>query len=183
GGVERVHILPWAQDGALLGELYTHAGVGTMVTEEDMACVRPAAAEDVGGLLRLLAIFEADGTLVPRSREKVEREIEHFTVLEHDGVIYGSAELIPYPAEGAAEMAAVAVHPAHQGAGDGDKLLRAIEHKARALGIGRLFVLTTRTEHWFVSRGFAPAGVEDLPEAKRSSYNWSRRSKIFVKNL
>ena len=123
-GVERVHIVPYAMDGGLLAELFTH-----------------------------------------------------------DGVIYGSAALYQFPEEKLGEMAALTVDVAYQGFGDGERLLRHIENQARKAGLNRLFVLTTRTMHWFLKRGFRPAGVDDLPIEKRRLYNWQRRSQIFIKDL
>ena len=182
-GVERVHILPYALDGSILTELFTHDGVGTMIAEEDMDSIREAQPDDVGGILQLLAPYEAEGTLVKRPREKIEREISRFTVLEHDGIIYGCAALYPYPEAKIGEMAAVAVHPDYQGAGDGERLLRRIEQRAKEAGLARIFVLTTRTAHWFIKRGFAAASVESLPMEKQKLYNWGRRSQIFIKTL
>ena len=183
GGVDRAHIIPYALDGGILTELFTHDGVGTMVSTENMESLREATIDDVGALVKLLEPFEAEGILVKRPREKIEREISHFTVLEHDGILYGAAALYPYPEAGIGEMAAVAVHPDYQGAGDGDRLLRRIEQRARDAGLKRIFVLTTRTAHWFIKRGFEEASVESLPVEKQRMYNWHRRSKIFIKTL
>lgn len=183
GSVDRAHIIPYALDGGILTELFTHDGVGTMVSTENMESLREATIDDVGALVKLLEPFEAEGILVKRPREKIEREISHFTVLEHDGILYGSAALYPYPEAGIGEMAAVAVHPDYQGAGDGDRLLRRIEQRARDAGLKRIFVLTTRTAHWFIKRGFEEASVESLPVEKQRMYNWHRRSKIFIKTL
>ena len=182
-GVERVHIVPYAMDGGLLAELFTHDGVGTMMTMENLESLRQATSDDVSGLIKLLEPLEADGTLVKRPREKLERDISHFTVLEHDGVIYGSAALYQFPEEKLGEMAALTVDAAYQGFGDGERLLRHIENQARKAGLNRLFVLTTRTMHWFLKRGFRPAGVDYLPIEKRRLYNWQRRSQIFLKDL
>lgn len=183
GGVDRVHIVPYAMDGGILTELFTHDGVGTMISTENMESLREATIDDVAAIAKLLEPFEAEGILVKRPREKIEREISHFTVLEHDGIIYGSAALYPYPEAEIGEMAAVAVHPDYQGAGDGDRLLRRIEQRAREAGLKRIFVLTTRTAHWFIKRGFEEAAVENLPIEKQRMYNWHRRSKIFIKTL
>ena len=183
GGVDRVHIVPYAMDGGILTELFTHDGVGTMISTENMESLREATIDDVAAIVKLLEPFEAEGILVKRPREKIEREISHFTVLEHDGIIYGSAALYPYPEAEIGEMAAVAVHPDYQGAGDGDRLLRRIEQRARETGLKRIFVLTTRTAHWFIKRGFEEATVENLPIEKQRMYNWHRRSKIFIKTL
>ena len=183
GGVDRVHIVPYAMDGSILTELFTHDGVGTMMTMENLESLRQATSDDVSGLIKLLEPLEEDGTLVKRPREKLERDISHFTVLEHDGVIYGSAALYQFPEEKLGEMAALTVDVAYQGFGDGERLLRHIENQARKAGLNRLFVLTTRTMHWFLKRGFRPAGVDDLPIEKRRLYNWQRRSQIFIKDL
>ena len=182
GGVDRAHIIPFALDGAVLVELFTHDGIGTMLTTENLDRLREANIDDVGGILQLLAPLEAEGTLVKRPRELIEREIDRFTVLEHDGIIYGCAALYAFDAK-TGEMAAVTVHPDYQNAGDGERLLRRIESRARAEGLNRLFVLTTRTAHWFIKRGFAPATVDDLPVERQRLYNWQRRSQIFVKSL
>ena len=182
-GVERSHILPFAVDGALLMEVYTHDGIGTMVVDEKLESLREALADDVGGILKLIEPFERDGTLVRRERHEIERDLANYTVIEHDGVIFGCAALYPYPEAGTAEMAALTVSPEVQGQGDGDRLLKRIEQRARAMGLGSVFVLTTRTMHWFIKRGFQQADPDWLPEARKRKYNWDRRSVVLVKKL
>jgi amino-acid N-acetyltransferase len=183
GGVARAHILPYALDGGILVELFTHDGVGTMVAPENLEKMRDATADDVGGIIKLIEPLEADGTLVKRPRELIEREIDRFTVLEHDGFIFGCAALYPFPHERAGELACLTVHPQYQGYGDGERLMKRIEAKAKAASIDRLFVLTTRTAHFFIKRGFKPASVDDLPPARQDMYNWQRRSQVLVKTL
>ncbi|MBS1178534.1 MAG: amino-acid N-acetyltransferase, partial [Proteobacteria bacterium] len=97
GGVERSHILPFATDGALLLEVFTHDGIGTMVVDEKLESLREATADDVGGILQLIEPFERDGTLVRRERTEIERDIANYTVIEHDGIIFGCAALYPFP--------------------------------------------------------------------------------------
>jgi amino-acid N-acetyltransferase len=183
GGVNRVHLISRHLDGALLLELFTRDGVGTMVVRHALEHLRSATIEDVGAVLALIAPLEADGSLVKRGRELLEIEIDRFSVIEHDGMIVGCAALYPYPQASAGELACLAVHPDYRDAGHGASLLEAIEAKARAAGIQRLFVLTTRTAHWFIEHGFSEAGVESLPTDKQAMYNWQRRSKILVKAL
>ena len=183
GGVERSHIIPFAVDGALLLEVYVHDGIGTMVVDEKLESLREASADDVGGILQLIEPFEKDGTLVKRSRTEIERDIANYTLIEHDGVIFGCAALYPYPEAKTAEMAALTVSPHSQGQGDGEKLLKRIEQRARLMGLESLFVLTTRTMHWFIKRGFAPVDADWLPEARKRKYNWDRRSRVLVKRL
>jgi amino-acid N-acetyltransferase len=182
-GVERVHIIPYKLDGALLMEVFTHDGVGTMIVDEKLESLREATVDDVGGILQLIEPFEKDGTLVKRDRTEIERDIDQYTVIEHDGVIFGCASLHPYPEAHTAEMAALTVSPAVQGSGDGERILKRIEQRARAMGLDSLFVLTTRTMHWFIKRGFAQVDADWLPEARKRKYNWDRRSVVLVKPL
>jgi amino-acid N-acetyltransferase len=183
GGVERSHILPFGVDGALLMEVYTHDGIGTMVVDEKLESLREASSDDIGGILQLIEPFEKDGTLVKRDRTEIERDIDHYTVIEHDGVIFGCAALYPYPEAQTGEMAALTVSTHVQGQGDGERILKRVEQRARAMGLNSIFVLTTRTMHWFIKRGFVQADPDSLPEARRRLYNWDRRSQVLVKKL
>jgi len=183
GGVERSHILPFAVDGALLMEVFTHDGIGTMVVDEKLESLREATADDLGGVLQLIEPFERDGTLVKRDRTEIERDIGNYTVIEHDGVIFGCAALYPYPEARTGEMAALTVSSQVQGQGDGERILKRIEQRARALGLESIFVLTTRTMHWFIKRGFVQVDADWLPDARKRKYNWDRRSQVFVKKL
>lgn len=182
-GVARAHLVPYTLDGSVLLEIFTHDGVGTMVVEDTLDDLRPAVVDDVGAIVQLIEPLEADGTLVPRGRSVIERDVERFTVLEHDSVIYGCVALIPYLEENMAEMACLIVQPEWQGSGEGEMLLRHAESKARAMGAKRLFVLTTRTSHWFMKRGFVQGGISDLPKERQAHYNRSRNSLVFIKKL
>ncbi len=183
GGVERSHILPFALDGALLLEIYVHDGIGTMVIDEKLEELREATPDDVAGILQLIEPFEKDGTLVKRSRTEIERDASNYTIIEHDGVIFGCAALYPYPEAKTAEMAALTVSPQSQSQGDGERLLKRVEQRARAMGLQSIFVLTTRTKHWFIKRGFVQADPDWLPEARKRKYNWDRKSLVLVKKL
>jgi len=182
-GVERSHILPFGIDGALLQEVYTHDGIGTMVVDEKLESLREATSDDVGGILQLIEPFERDGTLVRRERTEIERDIANYTVIEHDGVIFGCAALYPYPEQRTAEMAALTVSPLSQSQGDGERILKRVEQRARAMKLDSIFVLTTRTMHWFIKRGFKQVDPDWLPEARKRKYNWDRRSQVLVKTL
>ncbi|MCE1170636.1 MAG: amino-acid N-acetyltransferase [Azovibrio sp.] len=181
-GVGRVHLIGYEQDGALLQELFTREGIGTVISRESLERIREARADDIGALIALIEPLEEDGTLVHRPREVLEREIEKFSIIEHDGMVVGCAALYDY-GEGVAELACLAVHPAHREWGYGEQLMERIQARARAVGVKRLFVLTTRTVHWFIERGFKLESVEELPPQKRQMYNLQRRSKILVKSL
>ena len=182
-GVERSHIIPFNVDGSLLLEIYVHDGIGTMVVDEKLESLREATGDDVGGIVQLIEPFEQDGTLVKRSRTEIERDAGNYTIIEHDGVIFACAALYPYPEAKTAEMAALTVSPAVQGQGDGERVLKRIEQRAKAAGLDSIFVLTTRTMHWFIKRGFAQVDPDWLPEARKRKYNWDRKSQVLVKKL
>jgi amino-acid N-acetyltransferase len=182
-GVERSHIVPFAVDGSLLLEIYVHDGIGTMVVDEKLENLREAAPDDVGGILQLIEPFEKDGTLVKRDRTEIERDIANYSIVEHDGVIFACAALYPFPEGKTGEMAALTVSPQSQGQGDGEKVLRRIEQRARSMGLESIFVLTTRTMHWFLKRGFVQVDPDWLPEARKRKYNWDRKSLVLVKKL
>ena len=181
-GVGRVHLISFEQDGALLRELFTHDGVGTVITRESLENIREAKPDDIAALIALIEPMEEEGILVHRPRELLEREIEHFSIMLHDGIIVGCAALYSHSAE-EAELACLAVAPEQREWGYGEQLMKRIERRARKMGIKRLFVLTTRTEHWFVERGFKLGTVDDLPAAKKEMYNYQRRSKVLFKTL
>jgi amino-acid N-acetyltransferase len=182
-GVARTHLISRHLDGAVLQELFSDIGIGSMVVESSLNTLRDATINDVGAILQLLQPLEEEGILVRRSRELLEREIERFVVLEHDHLIIGCAALYPFADEKTAELACLAIQPAYRRHGYGDALLSHMSAEARAQGLRKLIVLTTRTAHWFVERGFTEADVSQLPAQKKLLYNYQRRSKVFVKVL
>ncbi len=183
GGVPRAHLLSSRHEGGLLQELYTRDGVGTLITSEHYDTLRDATIDDVGGVLQIIAPLEQEGILVHRSREQLELEIDNFVVMERDGMIIACAALYEFPAEHAAEVACVGVHPDYRNAERGMTLLRHLEQRARGHAIARLIVLTTRTSHWFREQGFQPARIQDLPVSRQAMYNYQRNSRVFIKPL
>jgi amino-acid N-acetyltransferase len=186
-GVGRVHFLDRHADGAMLMEFFTRQGVGTVMTHAPLVSLREATVDDVGAILALIAPLEADGTLVKRGRERLEMEVNRFSLLDHDGIIIGCVALYPFTGskgkEKSGEVACLAVMPEYRRCGFGDQLLQHVESRASKLKLKHLFVLTTRTAHWFIERDFAEAGVDALPDAKRELYNYQRRSKVLTKTL
>ena len=182
-GVKRAHLISRHVDGALLIELFTHHGIGTMIVPESPEHIRAATPEDVPGILQILEPLEQQGVLVKRSVEQLERDLDKFFVLEAGGNILGCAALYPFPDRRTAELAALAVNPFYRDGGRGERLLAHAEASARAMGLKSLFVLSTRTTHWFLERGFVENDPSWLPEEKAALYNYERRSKVFVKEL
>lgn len=181
-GINRAHLLSYKIDGALLQELFTHEGAGTLITADDYELLRQANTEDVAGILELLRPLEEQGILVRRSREVLETEIHRFNVIELDGMVIACAAIYPYSTD-LAELACVAVRAEYRSGQRGDRLLSAISAQAKANNIHRIFVLTTRTAHWFIERGFIETDISALPQERQSMYNFQRNSKIFIKEL
>jgi amino-acid N-acetyltransferase len=182
-GVARTHLISRHIDGAVLQELFSDDGIGTMVVETTLNTLRAASIEDIGGILELLRPLEESGILVRRSRELLEREIQRFVVLEHDHRIIGCAALYRFPDEAAAELACLAVDPLYRDRGYGEAILNHMTALAKEQHMKKLFVLTTRTAHWFLERGFAESSVAALPAQKKSLYNYQRKSKVFERKI
>ena len=182
-GVPRCQIISYADDCALLEELFTHDGSGTLVANNDYEQSRDATIDDVGGILELIEPLEQEGILLKRSRELLETEIRQFRLLERDGRIIACAALYPFPEDNCGEVACVVSHPDYRGGKRGERLLRDLEEQARRQKLQRVFVLTTQTAHWFLEQGFEEAPMSELPDQKQSLYNLQRNSKVFFKRL
>ena len=181
-GVKRAQVISYTADGALLSELFTRDGSGTLITQENYEQLRSATIDDVGGIIELIEPLEAAGVLVERSRELLETEIEQFTVIDREGMIVACGALYPQD-DGSGELACLATHPDYRDTGRGQDVLEKIQKQAKKAGLTSLFVLTTKTPHWFIEKGFAESDINALPEKKKSLYNYQRKSKIFTKKL
>ncbi|RYZ82917.1 MAG: amino-acid N-acetyltransferase, partial [Moraxellaceae bacterium] len=180
-GVQRAQLISYSTDGALLTELFTRDGLGTMIYSGQYEQLRAANIDDVAGILDLIRPLEEQGILVRRSRELLETEINKFHVMDKDGTIVACAALYPYGEM--AELSCVATHPEYRNGGRAAALMQQMEIQARKKNINQLFLLTTQTAHWFIEQGFVQGKLEDLPIAKQELYNYQRNSKIFIKTL
>ena len=180
-GVKRAHLISRHIDGALLMELFTHHGIGTMVVLEAPDRLRDAKLEDIDGIMGIIDPLVAAGILVKRERDLIETEIDRFVVLEHENEIIGCAALYPFPNDKAVELACLAVNPFYRDGGRGERILNFAEKRAKEKGFKTLFVLSTQTTQWFLERGFVETDVSKLPQEKQALYNYSRRSKIYSK--
>jgi amino-acid N-acetyltransferase len=182
-GIGRCHCVSYRQDGALLQELFTRDGAGSMFSQRSYEQLREAQIEDVGGILELIKPMEEKGILVRRSRELLENEIGQFTLIERDGMTIACGALYPYQEDAMGELACMATHVDYRGGSRGERLLDAIKKQAKDMGLNSIFVLTTVTSHWFREHGFVQANLEDLPSKKKQLYNFQRNSKVFVLHL
>ena len=182
-GVRRCHLISYQEDGALLQELFSRDGIGTQIVMESAEQIRRATINDIGGILELIRPLEQQGILVRRSREQLEMEIDKFTIIQRDNTTIACAALYPFPEEKIGEMACVAVHPDYRSSSSGEVLLERIAAQAKQSGLSKLFVLTTRSIHWFQERGFTPVDIDLLPESKKQLYNYQRKSKVLMADL
>jgi amino-acid N-acetyltransferase len=183
GGVDRLHIIDRKINGGILLELFTHEGIGTMISQDSLESIRTATQDDIGGILNLIEPLEKEGVLVKRPRETLETEIQKFIIIEHDGLTIGCVALNPFQEEKAGELACLAVHPDFQNTGVGERLLKAIETNCKKQKLKNVFVLTTKSSHWFLENGFKKTLLEALPKEKAKLYNYQRNSKIYNKEM
>ncbi|MGE0789490.1 MAG: amino-acid N-acetyltransferase [Sandaracinaceae bacterium] len=183
GGVRRAHLVDRRRDGALIEELFTRDGSGTLVSAEAYEDMRPAKLSDVGPLAALLRPLEDEGILIRRGRARLEVELDRFVVLERDGMIIGCTALEPMIEDKIGELYCVAMLESYRETGRGAALLEFMEERARKLGLERVFLLTTRSAHFFQERGYKPSSVRQLPAARRASYDRRRRSRVLMKEL
>lgn len=181
-GVHRSHLISFRDNGALLQELFTREGNGSLLSSDSFDQLRAATVADVGGILALIKPLEENGTLVERSRERLENEISNFKLIELEGSVVACAALYPF-GEDSGEIACIAIHPQYQKKQMGSRLLVSLENEARKRGIKTLFVLTTVTSHWFIEHGFNLSSPDDLPRERQSLYNYQRNSRVLRKDL
>jgi len=182
-GVERCHFISFEKPGALLEELFTHDGSGTLIAQNPYEQARSAEIDDIASIVELIRPLEEAGALVKRSRERLEEEIAHFSILERDGRVVACAALYPYPDEHMGEIACVATHPDYRGAGRAEQLLDVLLANARALSLTQVFALTTQSTHWFIEQGFVAASQDQLPVEKQRLYNWQRNASVLLLSL
>lgn len=182
-GVERVHIVDGLVEGVILKELFSALGIGTMVYSSPSDSFRPMKAKDISEVLRLMRPLVEKGILKRRSEEDLREKMADYVVCDSDGIIQACGALHPYPADGSAEVAAIAVNPAFGQLGLGKRIVDHLIEKARSLGLSSVFVLTTQTQDWFETLGFREASVAELPPAKRAAYDQKRKSEIYVLDI
>ncbi|MDR3140101.1 MAG: amino-acid N-acetyltransferase [Treponema sp.] len=181
-GVERVHIIDGREEGAILRELFSNLGAGTMVYADEYESIRPLKDADIPDLLRLMEPLMQQGILVRRNAEDIREKEGDYAVFEVDGSIHAAGALHDW-GEGQGEIAAITTDPAYTDMGLGRRIVRYLIERAIKLGFRRVFVLTTRTQDWFEFLGFKEYPVESLPEKKRRNYDQKRKSKIFALEL
>ncbi|MDA3959024.1 amino-acid N-acetyltransferase [Oceanispirochaeta sp.] len=179
GGVNRVHILDGRSDGAVLKEIFSNLGIGTMIYTNIYERIRNMKTKDISSVLILMKPFVEKGILVPRTRKDLEDKIDDFVVYSMDGIIHGCGALHRY-SDDLGEIAALAVDQKFIHLKIGGKIVSYLLEHAEEQGLKKVLVLTTQTSDWFQTLGFEPAGISDLPEEKKAHYNMNRNSRILI---
>jgi len=181
-GVDRVHIIDGREEGAVLKELFSNLGAGTMVYTDEYESIRPLRSRNVPDILHLMEPFMQKGKLVRRTAEQIQERKDDYYVFEVDGSVRACGALHDW-GEGQGEIAAVASDSRCAGMSLGRKIVEYLIEKARKKNMTRVFVLTICTHDWFESLGFSEIPVDSLPERKRQSYDMERKSKVFALQL
>jgi amino-acid N-acetyltransferase len=182
-GIDRCHCVNYQSETALLQELFTPDGAGTLIAKDHKEQLSTATIDDVVGILELIQPLEEKGVLVKRSREMLEVEIDRFIVLKKEEMIIACAALYPYPEDRTGELACVVIHPNYRKGNRGERLIKAVKEKAIDAGLDSIFVLTTVSGMWFQEKGFVERDVDALPDGKKQLYNFQRNSKVLVKPI
>ena len=182
-GVARGHLLSFEQEGALLEELFTHDGSGTLIAQNPYEQARTADIDDIASIVELIRPLEDSGALVRRSRERLEEEIGFFSILERDGRVLACAALYPYAEDAVGEIACVATHPDYRDAGRAEQLLNELILQAKDQSLTHVFALTTQSAHWFLEQGFETGDPDQLPVEKQRLYNWQRNATVLRRKV
>jgi len=180
-GVKRAHILA-PENGALIQELYTRDGCGTLISRDIYEGIRRADVNDVSGIYDLIEPLVKQGTLVERPKPQLEKEVLSYYVYTRDGLVVATGQLKRFEG-GYAEIGCLVVSKDYRRGGKGDAMLGYLERMALQCGASKVFVLSTQTMEWFVERGFKEVPVASLPPSRQALYNTKRKSKIYMKEI
>ncbi|HYY31920.1 MAG TPA: amino-acid N-acetyltransferase [Chthoniobacterales bacterium] len=184
-GVPRVHLLNGNINEALLAEIFSNGGVGTMVYSNEYEQVRHLYKKDIRAVMSLIQQSVRNEELIRRTRTEILAAIDDYWVLEIDRHIVGCVAMYTYPENKIAELACLYVSRVNENQGLGRKLMSFVENLARQRGFVKLIALSTQAFMYFQQKGgFVEAGPEILPPARRARYDASgRNSRILVKDL
>lgn len=184
-GVNRVHVIDGRIDEALLTEIFSNEGIGTMIYANEYQAVRRALKKDVRAIRNLIRESVEQEEIVKRSRMDIVSQLSDYYVFQIDGNIVGCVALHVQPGGEKAELACLSVSGAHENIGIGQKLMTFAEEAAKQKGVKTIFLLSTRAFNYFQQKGgYKEGSPDDLPPARREKYDQSgRNSKVLVKSL
>ena len=179
--VPKVHLVNRSADGSVIEELFTKRGSGTIFTEYPLEIIRQAEIKDVKKIHQLISPLGNKGILLNRAKEQIEKDINHFYVVEHNHDLIGCAALYKYDLM--VEIACFAIEREYQNKGYGNKLLKFCEKHTKKMGIREIFLFTTQSEHWFLEKEFISSKRDGIPIKRKKYYQTERNAKYFTKKL
>ena len=182
-GVPRVHLVSYKCDGGLIKELYTHDGVGTLISSDEYEQMVGAQSHDLAGILELIRPLQQEGILAERSNEQVAADLDHFTVITKDSRVIACAALYPNLTDAIGEIACVATHPDYRDSGHGERLIEKLVQNAKELHLKQVYVRTTQTGHWFRGLSFQPIEQAALPPAEQAKSCRDRNSNTLIRAI
>jgi amino-acid N-acetyltransferase len=184
-GVPRVHLLNGNVNEALLAEIFSNGGVGTMVYSNEYEQIRRLYKKDIRSVMSLIQQSVRSEELIRRTRADIASDIGDYWVLEIDRHIVGCVAMHPYPEQKMAELACLYVSRSNENQGLGRKLMSFIENLARQRGFSKLFALSTQAFVYLQQKGgFVEMPSDVLPPSRRAKYEASgRNSRVLVKDL
>ena len=114
--------------------------------------IRSARTSDIKGIRALIDAYAIGGRLLTKETVTLYESVQEFTVAVENNEVVGCGALHVLW-EDLAEVRTVAVVEKLHGTGVGHKIMQAIEDRARAIGVKRIFCLTFETE-FFGRHGF-----------------------------
>ena len=182
-GVKRVHILNRLIDGALLTELFSRDGIGTLISSTQFEFLRSAVLSDIPGILELISPLEKKGILISRSPEQLEINIADYIIIARDGLIIGCTALHPIKNSQMGLIACLAIHPDYQKSARGNQLLEQLLKQAQQKSFTQVFAFSTQSMQWFIERGFSEQEATQLPTHLQTTYNPLRNAKVLRKQI
>jgi len=183
-GIARVHLLDGTQNEALLSEIFSHEGIGTMVYSNEYQQMRRALKKDLRAIMALIRESVANAELVKRSRADLLATLDDYWLLEIDRNLAGCVAVHFYPGQETAELACLYISKSHEGKGYGRKLMSFAEQLAAKKGARHLLALSTQAYNFFQQKGgFTEVSADALPPERRRKWEASgRNSKIMRKD-
>ena len=134
-------------------------------------------------IIELMQPFVEEGRLLERSYETINNSIDDFVVIENHNEIIASAGLRLYKEENIGEIYALVVNKNFHNTDTSLKLMELLIQKASSLNLKSIFALSKYGGRFFFRFDFVESELSSLPESRQNSYDYSRNSTIYLRNL
>ncbi len=181
-GISRVHILHGVINEALLSEVFSNEGIGTMIYSDDYTIARPVQRGDSRRLLSLMQESGLTEDQVKAWSELMLKNPERFWMLEIDENPVACLGLRLYVEDHKAEIDALFTGTEQQNPEFARQLLERCETRCREQGIRKIAIADAAVQPFFESQGsWITGSAEDLPQFRRKELGDDPQ--VLVKNL